>query len=551
MGGLTYYQRSQRSNGFKPGRAGEPKEKKLRAAIYVRVSTEEQAESGYSIRAQQESLEAFCKAKGWEAVPPYVDDGYSGKNLDRPAITRLIEDARRKKFDLVLVYKIDRLSRRLGDLSELRELFDGLGIGLSSVTEPFDTTTAPGALLFHMLGSFAQFEREVIGERTRLGLGRRKREGKWNGLPPFGYKMSKEGTLEIHPGEFPYARKVFDLCLSHNLGVKTITRRMREEDHCTRRSQGRWRYNSVWNMLTNPVYAGFVEMDGKPEPRHKGIVTPVEFERVRDIMNGRWRASGEQVHSPNFLLGLVRCGRCGRNMTTMAGTGKSGRKYHYYHCPGRGRDSGCDMEYVAARPLEEAILREVARIASMPKVIERYLARHRRRLKERGAVLSAERAALQKRIEGAQRAKDNKVHWLLETLPEKSVAFEVSREIQAKLDDVERLKSQLADVEVEIKDLLTRDTQAEVVAEFLTRFTDHFDELETTQKRFLIQNLVQEVVVKSAQDSRVVYTLPLPPSPQFDFRPPATASQTEKAPLVPLELLRERGVVFPARYQMG
>ena len=551
MNELVAFRKSRKANGFGlNSRRGEKKEEKtLRAALYVRVSTEEQAETGYSIAAQRDRLEAFCKGKGWDVVPTYADEGYSGKDLNRPAMTQLIQDARKKKFNVVVVYKIDRLSRRLGDLSGLRELFDSLEIGLTSVTEPFDTTTAPGALLFHMLGSFAQFEREVIGERTRLGLARRKREGKWNGLPPFGYKIGKEGTLEIHPDELPYARKVFDLCLTHNFGVKMITRRMRQEDHCTRRSRGRWHYNSVWNMLSNPVYAGFVEIDGKTEPRHKGIITPDEFLRIMDLLDGRFRLSGETTHSPNFLLGVIRCGRCGRSMATMKGTGKSGQKYHYYHCPGR--EAGCDLEYVPARPLEEAILREISRIASMPKVIEQYLQKHRARLSAQAVVRASERSALQKQIEAAQKVKDKKVNWLLEALPEKSVAQQVSREIQAKLDDVQRLTDRLAEVEAELKELLGQDTKAEVVADFLARFTDHFEDLETSQKRFLIQNLVKEVVVKSAEDSRVIFTLPLPSSPHLEESELEGPLSDGKTPPVPLEILQAGREVFPSRYKVG
>ena len=139
-----------------------PKAQDLKVAIYVRVSTEEQAQSGYSIPAQIEKLQAMCKSQDWQLLPAYVDDGYSGKDMDRPAMQRLLADGRKKKFSVILVYKLDRVSRRLSDLVSLGEQLERQGIGLRSITEPFDTTNPAGKLLFNMLGSFAQFEREFI-----------------------------------------------------------------------------------------------------------------------------------------------------------------------------------------------------------------------------------------------------------------------------------------------------------------------------------------------------------------------------------------------------
>src|SRR5450755_467587 len=159
---------------------------KSRSALYVRVSTEEQAQFVYSINGLLEKLDMACKLYGWDPLPPYIDEGVSGKNLDRPQMKKLIRDARAKRFDFVVIYKLDRLSRRLSDLITLRDEFENAGVGIRSATEPFDTTNSAGKLLFNMLGSFAQFEREMIIDRTKMGLRRRMKEGKWNSRPPFG-----------------------------------------------------------------------------------------------------------------------------------------------------------------------------------------------------------------------------------------------------------------------------------------------------------------------------------------------------------------------------
>ena len=177
----------------------------LRAAIYIRVSTEEQANEGYSIDAQKEKLTALCKSQDWQVYEIYADEGFSAKDLNRPGIQRLLQDAEQRKFDIIVFYKLDRLSRSLKDLTSLIDKFEKLSIKIKSLTEPFDTTSPPGKLMLNMLGSFAQFEREIIGERTKLGLERAFRQGKWVTSAPFGYKV-KNGKLQalINPSFFPY-----------------------------------------------------------------------------------------------------------------------------------------------------------------------------------------------------------------------------------------------------------------------------------------------------------------------------------------------------------
>ena len=142
----------------------------MRVAIYLRVSTTEQAEEGYSIAAQRDRLKAYIVSQGWELSEIYEDAGFSGGNLNRPAFLKLREDLRKKNFDLILVYKLDRLSRNMRDLSNLVHEMDESGVYFKSATEPFDTTTPAGKLIFNMLGSVAEFERGMIAERVKMGM---------------------------------------------------------------------------------------------------------------------------------------------------------------------------------------------------------------------------------------------------------------------------------------------------------------------------------------------------------------------------------------------
>ncbi len=478
---------------------------RLRVALYARVSTEEQATSGYSIAGQIEKLEMACKLYNWDPLPPYLDEGYSGKDLDRPQVKRLIQDARAKRFDLVVVYKLDRLSRRLSDLLTLRDEFEVAQVGIRSATEPFDTTNSAGKLLFNMLGSFAQFEREMIVERTKMGMRRRMKEGKWNGLAPFGYRIRKDGALEIEPEELPFARKVFQLFMRDNMGAKSIARLLGQEDHCTRRKR-KWAKNSVWNMLTNPAYAGLYRIDGTLTPApHKGIITPEQFEQIQETLAGKSRINARVHLSPNVLTGLIRCGHCKSVLTTGKGKGN-----HYYACTGRIGDRGCAMQWIPARPIEEAVIQEIKTVAGMPELIDQCIANLQVHSEAEAKNLRSEQVSLEKQLQGLERTKEKKLQWMLETLPEGAVAEEVRQQIQKQLESIKTIKLRQQEVVARLEALTLDNVQSEAVADYLKSFAQTFDTLETGQKRVLIQGLVKEVTVNGKDDCTVVLTVPLP-----------------------------------------
>lgn len=172
----------------------------IRAIGYVRVSTEEQAREGISIEAQEERIRALATAKGWDLAEIIRDPGYSGKNLSRPGMKRLIDSCRRGTANVVIVYKVDRLTRRQKDLWYLLEdVFYKNQVGFVSVTEAFDSTTAAGTAFLGMIGVFAQLERDLVSERTREALIHKKTKGEWVGRQPTGFRMDEGGRLEADP----------------------------------------------------------------------------------------------------------------------------------------------------------------------------------------------------------------------------------------------------------------------------------------------------------------------------------------------------------------
>jgi len=249
-----------------------------RCAIYTRVSTEEQAREGYSLSAQEERLRAHAKSQGWAVYKLYVDDGYSAGSRNRPALKRLLFDASLKRFDVVLVYKIDRLSRSLKDLIDIVAELNQFDVGFKSCTELIDTTRPEGRLMFHQFGSFAQYERELIGQRTRFGMMKRLRQGLWNGIPPYGYRIV-EGRLVVEPVEAERVQTIFDWYLRRNMGVVAISQELNRQGIKPRKAE-RWKGTRIHKMLTNPLYAGFIRWGGETAMgTHEPIITRATMQR--------------------------------------------------------------------------------------------------------------------------------------------------------------------------------------------------------------------------------------------------------------------------------
>src|SRR5256885_4261427 len=216
-------------NGFgsKNARAGAAKT--IRCAIYTRKSTEEGLDQDFSsLQAQREAAEAYIlsqKELGWKLLPDHYDDGgFTGGNLDRPALQRLVTDVEARRVDCVVVYKVDRLSRSLLDFARLIDRFDQRSVTFVSVTQQFNTTSSPGPLTLNILFSFAQFERELIGERTRDKMSAARRKGKWvGGTPVLGYDVDAAGRrLVVNGNEAPRVREIIQLYQTYRSLLKIV-----------------------------------------------------------------------------------------------------------------------------------------------------------------------------------------------------------------------------------------------------------------------------------------------------------------------------------------
>ncbi len=352
------------------------KPQEMRCAIYTRKSTEEGLEQEFNtLDAQREAGETYIRSQrhqGWRLVPAHFDDGgYSGANLQRPALIRLRERIEAGEVDAVVVYKIDRLTRSLTDFAKLMDVFDARGIALVSVTQQFNTASSMGRLMMHVLLSFAQFEREIVAERTRDKLAAARRHGKWaGGSPVLGYDLTGS-KLVVNPEEAKRVRAIFELYLRLGSLIPTVgeleRRGWRTKQWTTRKAGHRggamFRKNGLHKLLTNVVYLGKVRhCQNVYDGEHEAIVPKELFEAVGGrLRQQRRRVSGCSASSSDPLLGgLVYCTACGCRMAhTYTARGK--RRFRYYLCDtasSRGWDQ-CPAPSLPAARLERFVLDEL------------------------------------------------------------------------------------------------------------------------------------------------------------------------------------------------
>lgn len=318
--------------------------KRSRCAIYTRKSTEEGLEQDFnSLDAQREASAAFIqsqKHEGWIAIPTLYDDGgYSGGSLERPALQRLLADIEAGRVDVVVVYKVDRLTRALSDFAKLVEVFDRCGVSFVSITQQFNTTTSMGRLTLNILLSFAQFERELIGERVRDKVAASRRKGIWmGGIVPLGYDV-KDRKLIVNQEE---ARTVVDICRRY-LRVKSVGALQVELAAAGIKSKRRVRRNgtvhgnqsfsqgALYLLLQNRIYRGEAIHKGNAYPgEHKAIIDRPLWDAVQTVLakNRIQRASGTNTKAPSLLTGLL-FDETGERLTPTWSI-KKGTRYRYY-----------------------------------------------------------------------------------------------------------------------------------------------------------------------------------------------------------------------------
>lgn len=284
----------------------------MQAALYVRVSTLEQATDGYSIGVQKEKLSAYATAQSYDIADIYSDEGFSGKDLHRPAMERLLADVKNGKINTVLVYKLDRLSRHVKDVLELVELFDKYSVSLYSLTEQLDVSSPFGRAALKMSATFSELERETIVERMQMGKDARARSGKYTcpGKSPFGYKLDKEhDRMEIVPEEAEAVRDMYAKYIEGYTFRKLYT-------YCREKYPDMRFYSNPMcckPVIERPMYAGYFYHNGEliKATNYEPIISYETYLQAQEVVK-RNTTKREHDNTPYLLTGLVYCAKCGR-----------------------------------------------------------------------------------------------------------------------------------------------------------------------------------------------------------------------------------------------
>jgi DNA invertase Pin-like site-specific DNA recombinase len=351
--------------------------RKVRAAVYTRKSSEEGLDMEFnSLDAQRESCEAYItsqRSEGWVLAPDRYDDGgVSGGTLERPALRRLMADIERGLVDVVVVYKIDRLSRALMDFAKLVEVFDANSVTFVSVTQAFNTTTSMGRLTLNILLSFAQFEREVIGERIRDKVAASRARGIWmGGFVPLGYD-ARDRKLLVNDAEAALVRRIFVGFVETASGTKLV-KALRAEGSLTKRGRA-FTKSDVYRVLSNRTYRGEAMHKGKSHPgEHAAIVPQAMWDAAHALLtiSPRARANRARCQTPSLLRGLI-FGSDGRAMSPTHTRGHRGQQYRYYVSQSVLKGSAADgpaIARISAAEIEGAVIAQVRGLLRQPEVV--------------------------------------------------------------------------------------------------------------------------------------------------------------------------------------
>ena len=507
-------------------------------AVYTRKSTSIGLDQDFNtLDAQREACERYVEGQahdGWKLIPEHYDDGgFTGANMERPAFQRLLADIEAGKIDIVVVYKVDRLSRSLLDFARVMGRFNQAGAAFVSVTQNFSTADAMGRLTLNMLMSFAEFEREMIAERTRDKIAASRRKGKWTGGPvPLGYDVVDK-RLVINELEAVVVRELFDLYEQHRSAL-TVAHQLNALGRTTKRHRAKngnlhkgrnWTKDAVLRILKNPVLAGFMASGGELfEAEHTAIVDSDRWRHAMELLDAKTIKKKQRGRNPAYLLrGILRCGRCAKAMTP-ASTRKNGNEYRYYRCVTRDKKGAraCAASPLPADAIEAFIvdrLREATADGSLARDVRKKLLG---KIEVRRQAIETERRALPQAI--AQLSTEGRN--LVETLGQaKGTAH---RLLEERIEDI---GEQLAKHEcklAEVQRALTAIDQTEIetkwVVESLTHFDTVWDVLSLENQGRLVRAVVEKVKVdeRSGQVTAVLVDLdldddallpePMPPS---------------------------------------
>lgn len=503
---------------------------KKRCAIYCRVSTQEQAEMGYSLDEQERLLREYCNRNNYEVYDCYSDRGISGKNItNRPAIQKLIKEAQENKFDIVLCWKINRLARNLLDILEMANLLDKYGVGIKSYSEPFETETASGKLQFNMMAAVGEFERQTIAQNVKMGMLARARDGKWNGGTVLGYDVVKNEEcskekgqatkLAINPTEAETVKLIYKMYSEGN-GYKTIVNTINNEGYKTKKGN-MFSVGTLKEILKNPVYIGKIRYNLRQEwnekrrrninknpilvdGEHEPIIDLDTWEKVQYNLS-QSKGKPSRIYDGEYpLTGILRCPVCGAGMvisrTTNTNKDGSKRRIAYYVC-GAWKNKGtaaCRSNGVKVEEVNAVVYEKLTKFTSDEKLIKDVIDAINKEIKEKVEPSQNQIEKLIKNKEDIEKKKEKTVELYEDGLINKE---EFSARIKTLRGRQEELEVLIYDCEKNISNANKEEFDYTVVKDILGDFFKLMRLCDSQeQRKKLLHMMVSEVTINEMRD---------------------------------------------------
>lgn len=500
-----------------------------KVAIYARVSTTEQAEEGYSIDEQIRVLKEFCEKEGYGVYDEYVDRGISGKNITgRPAIKRLLADAEQKKFDIVLVWKMNRLARKSLDLMNIVEQLNSKNIAFRSYTEKYETETPTGKLHFQMMAAIAEYERNNIAENVKMGMIARAKDGQWNGGQVMGYdvvekdsenKKRKKTGLQINEQEAKIIRLIFKMYTTGH-GYKAIANKINQDGYRTKKNKT-FSLNAIKTIVTNPVYAGYIRYNVRrdwnekrrnninPNPiivkgEHPSIISEETWKIAQKVYKER-SCKPNRIHEGVFpLTGIMRCPQCGAGMVIGRTTNrtKSGEKrvLEYYVC-GAWKNKGtvaCRSNAVRTEYADDYVLNKLEALMKSEHLTKKLV--DSINTKQQSLVVPLQRE-YEQYLQELERYKKKSVK-LLDAFTDEVISKEVFQRKSRSIEEtMTNLKAQMEPLQAQLQSTVSSEVTYEKIRAIMRNFHQAFTQaLTREQRKRLLHLLIHQITIDESRE---------------------------------------------------
>ena len=500
-----------------------------KVAIYARVSTTEQAEEGYSIDEQIRVLKEFCEKEGYVVYDEYVDRGISGKNITgRPAIKRLLADAEQKKFDIVLVWKMNRLARKSLDLMNIVEQLNSKNIAFRSYTEKYETETPTGKLHFQMMAAIAEYERNNIAENVKMGMIARAKDGQWNGGQVMGYdvvekdsenKKRKQTGLQINEQEAKIIRLIFKMYTTGH-GYKAIANKINQDGYRTKKNKT-FSLNAIKTIVTYPVYAGYIRYNVRrdwnekrrnninPNPiivkgEHPSIISEETWKIAQKVYKER-SCKPNRIHEGVFpLTGIMRCPQCGAGMVIGRTTNrtKSGEKrvLEYYVC-GAWKNKGtvaCRSNAVRTEYADDYVLNKLEALMKSEHLTRKLVDSINTKQLSLIAPLQREYEHYRQELERCEKKLAN----LLDAYTDEVISKEVYQQKSRSMEEtMTNLKVQIEPLQAQLQSTVSSKVTYEKIHAIMTNFHQAFTQaLTREQRKRLLHLLIHQITIDESRE---------------------------------------------------